>query len=202
MNTDSDPDSNSNSDPDSDLITGVDLPAGEYEIRQSLVRNKYAVYDPGGDLVLRGSQKRFRMREEFPFEDADGDPVFRVKAASILDIAGDYAVEDSATGRQVATLSKNFTFLTHSWTITSPDGEVWAEVRSASALLMALRNVSGLAALLPHRYVIADAGGAEIGRIEGQFSVRDRYALRIEESDAPTEALVAACIAIDALEGN
>jgi uncharacterized protein YxjI len=187
---------------DPDPITAVDLPAGEYEIRQSLVRNKYAVYGPDGDLVLRGSQKRFRMKEEFPFEDADGNPVFRVKAASILDVAGDYAIEDGETGREVATLSKNFTFLTHSWTVKSPDGEVWAEVRSASRLLMVLRNVSGLASLLPHRYVVSDADGAEIGRIEGQFSVRDRYALRIQESDAPTEALVAACIAIDALEGN
>ncbi|MFB6138749.1 MAG: LURP-one-related/scramblase family protein [Halobacteriaceae archaeon] len=189
--------------PEGGAVARLGLEPGEYEVRQSLIRNKYAVYGPGGDLVLRGKQKLFKLREQFPFVDADGEPAFRVGAANILDIAGDYEVIDEETDEVVAVLSKNFTFFRHSWTVKDPDGTVLAEVNSRSALLEAVRSLVPYAGLLPHRYAITDPDGIEIGAIEGQFSIRDRYAVRIDEAgDAPTAALVASVIAIDALEGN
>lgn len=186
-----------------DVIGGVDLTAGEYHVEQALVRNKYAVYDPDGELVLRAKQKLFKAREEFPFANADGEVVFRVKAAGILDIAGDYAVVDERSGAEIVTLRKNFTLLKHSWTVAGPDGRVLAEVRSGSRLLELLRGVSTVLSFLPHSYVITGPNGEHVGGVEGQFSLRDRYDLRIDDpGDAPEEALVAAAIAIDALEGN
>jgi len=184
-----------------DTVPGVDLDAGEYEIQQALIRNKYAVSDSSGKEVLRAAQKLFKVKEEFAFENSEGTPVFRVKAANLLDIAGDYALETPG-GEKIAVLKKNFTFFQHSWTVESPAGETLAEVRSDSLLMEVLRNFVGLAALIPHNYTITDAEGTEIGRISGQFSVRDRYTLRVEPTDAPAETLVAAAVAIDALEGN
>jgi uncharacterized protein YxjI len=184
-----------------DTVPGVDLDAGEYEVEQALIRNKYVVSDSSGKEVLRAAQKLFKAKEEFAFEDPEGNPVFRVKAANLLDVAGDYALE-TPDGEEIAVLKKNFTFFKHSWTVVSPDGETLAEVRSGSTLLEVLRNVVGLAALIPHRYTIESPAGEDIGEIEGRLSVRDRYALRVGPSDAPAETLVAAAVAIDALEGN
>ncbi|OTF09343.1 hypothetical protein [Halorubrum sp. SD612] len=42
-------------------ISTVDLSDDRYEVTQSLVRNKYAVTDSAGDVVLRGKQKMFKL---------------------------------------------------------------------------------------------------------------------------------------------
>lgn len=197
-------DAEASADARTDVVAGVDLSADSYTVKQSLIRNKYAVYGPDGEVVLRAKQKIGKLKEEFPFTDADGDVVFRVKAGGILDIAGDYTLTDEASGEPIAVLEKQFTFLKHVWRIRDPDtDELLATVESGSVLLELLRNVSTLASFLPHSYVIEGPDGERFGEIQGQFSVRDRYDLTVRASgDAPKEALVAACVAVDALEGN
>jgi uncharacterized protein YxjI len=185
------------------VLSGVDLTGDRYTVEQAYVRNKYEVFDPSGELVLRAKQKLFKMKEEFPFVDADDQPVFTVKASGIIDIAGDYSVVDESTGETVAVLDKNFTLLKHVWQVRHPDGGELARIESQSAALEFLRGLSVLTAIIPHRYDITGPDGRELGSIEGQLSVRDRYDIAIEETgDASREALVAAAIAIDALEGN
>ncbi|MGA9401699.1 LURP-one-related/scramblase family protein [Haladaptatus sp.] len=184
-------------------IGGVTLDDDEYTVKQSHFRNKYKVYDSAGDLVLESKQKLFKMKEEFPFFDADGNTVFRVKAKNVLDVAGDYVLVDERTDEPVIVLSKNFSFFHHHWTIKRPDGTDVAEVESRSAILEALRSFSTLLSFIPHKYEIATSGGEPVGEIVGKFSLRDVYKVRIEESNAVSKtALVAAAIAIDALEGN
>jgi len=185
------------------VLTGVDLTDEQYTVEQAYVRNKYQVFEESGELVLRAKQKLFRMKEEFPFVDADDEPVFTVKASGIIDIAGDYSIVDETTGETVAVLDKNFTLLKHVWQVRGPDGAELARIESQSAALEFLRGLSILTAIIPHRYDITGPGGTQYGSIEGQLSIRDRYDITIQETgDAPREALVAAAIAIDALEGN
>ncbi|MCO8246813.1 MULTISPECIES: LURP-one-related family protein [unclassified Haladaptatus] len=184
-------------------IGGVTLDDDEYTVKQSYFRNKYKVYDEGGNLVLKSKQKLFKMKEEFPFFDADGNTVFRVKAKNVLDVAGDYVLVDERTDEPVIVLSKDFTIFHHHWTIKTPDGAEVAEVESRSAIIEALRSFSTLFSFLPHRYTISGPDGNSIGEIEGRFSLRDVYDISVEESNAVSKtALVAAAIAIDALEGN
>lgn len=184
-------------------IGGVTLDDDEYTVKQSHFRNKYKVYDSDGDLVLESKQKLFKMKEEFPFFDADGNTVFRVKAKNVLDVAGDYVLVDERTDEPVIVLSKNFTFFHHHWTIQRPDGTEVAEVESRSAILEALRSFSTLFSFLPHTYSVIGPDGNSIGEIAGRFSLRDVYDIRIEDSGAVSKtALVAAAVAIDALEGN
>ncbi len=115
-------------------IGGISFDDDEYTVKQSHFRNKYKVYDSAGNLVLKSKQKLFKMKEEFPFFDADGNTVFRVKAKSVLDVAGDYVLVDERTDEPVIVLSKNFTFFHHHWTIKRPDGTEVAEVASRSAV--------------------------------------------------------------------
>lgn len=186
-----------------DVIGGVDLSGDEYVIRQSLVRNKYAVEDATGTTVLRGKQKLLKMKEEFPFTTPDGETAFRVKAKNVLDIAGGYSLVDEATGDTVAVIEKEFTLFKHVYRVRSPDGDLWATIESESAVVMALKGFSAALGLIPHSYTVTGPDGERLGSIRERFSLRDVYDVRIDDSgDAPKEALVATAIAIDALEGN
>jgi len=186
-----------------DLVGGIDLTGEEYVIRQSLIRNRYAVEDATGSVVLRGKQKLLRMKEQFPFVDADGNDVFSVRAQNVFDAAGDYTLEDAATGEAFAVVEKAFTLFEHTYRVRSPDGELWATIESEDALVMALKSFSSILGLLPHEYSVTDADGTRIGTITERFSIRDVYDVEIGDTgDAPREAIIAAAVAIDALEGN
>lgn len=187
-----------------DAISGLDLTDDEYQVVQSLIRNKYRAYDGDGNLVLQGKQKMFKLKEEFPFVDADGDSAFTVKASGVLDFAGDYALVDDRTGETVVVLDRNFTFVHDVWTLRDPDtGNPIAEIKSRSKLVSLLRHVHGLFDMIPHGYEITDAEGGHVGTIDGQFSLKDTYDVTIEDaSGVPKEAVVAAGMVVDAIEGN
>ncbi|WP_273836820.1 hypothetical protein [Halococcus sp. PRR34] len=187
-----------------DALAGIELTGDEYRVVQSLFRNKYRAYDSAGELVLQGKQKMLKMKEEFPFVGPDGDPVFTVKAGGILDVAGNYTLTDDATDEPVVVLDENYTLLTDRWKIRDPDTEsVIAEITSQSTLVEALRYFSDVFSILPHKYEITDADGDHVGSIEGKLSLKDEYVVRIDDaSDVPKEAIVAAAMVIDAIEGN
>lgn len=185
-------------------IGGVNFTENAYTVAQSLIRNKYKAYDADGEVILRGKQKMLKLKEEFPFVDADGDPAFTVKAAGVLDIAGSYALVDANTDETVIVLEKKFSIFTHKWKLRDPDTEsLIAEITSRSALVGFLRGVSSLFNILPHKYEIQDDDGEHVGQIAGQFSIRDRYEVEIDDaSNVPKAPVVAASMVIDALEGN
>ena len=189
---------------DDDTIAGLDLTGDEYRVVQSLVRNKYKAYDADGNPVLRGKQKMFKLKEEFPFVDADGNSAFTVKASGVLDFAGDYALVDDRTGETVVVLDRNFTFVHDAWTIRDPDtGNPVAEIKSKSKVVSFLRHVHELFSLIPHAYEITTPDGRHVGTIDGQFSLKDTYVVRVDEAEGiPKEAVVAAAMVVDAIEGN
>lgn len=190
-----------------DVLEGVELNDSEYTVVQSLIRNKYKAYDANGDLVLQGKQKILKIKEEFPFLDENGEPAFTVKAGGVLDVAGSYTLTDDVTGEPVIVLDKNWTMFTHQWKLRDPDTEaVIATISSASKVVDVLRHlpyVGALFHLIPHEYEITDAEGDRVGSVNGEFSLKDRYTVTVNDaSDVPREAIVAAAMVIDAIEGN
>ena len=185
-------------------ISTVDLDDDRYEVTQSAIRNKYVVRDSAGNVVLRGKQKLFKMKEEFPFVNGNDEDAFTVKAGGIMDVAGNYTITDAATGKAVVVLDEDFSLFVENWTIRDPDtGESLATIRSKSKPLAALRHLVSIANLIPNKYEIFDADGDHVGDIEGQFSLRDTYTVSIDDaSDVPKEAVIAAACVIDALENQ
>lgn len=183
-------------------LSRIDFCDNQYKVKQKAVRNAYKAYNSSGEEVLRTKQKLFKMKEEFPFTDPEGNPVFNVKAEQIMDIAGDYALTDAETGEKVAVLKKDFTFLIHSWQIHDGNDIKIASVTSRGKAIGLLRSLSEVFELLPHKYTIENEAGEEIGRIKEKFSIRDRYTVELEEGAENKEAILAAAITIDALEGN
>jgi len=185
-------------------ISTVDLTDDRYEVKQSMVRNKYAVRDSAGDVVLRGKQKLFKLKEEFPFVTGDDEDAFSVKAGGIVDIGGNYAIVDAGTGEEVVVLDEDYSLFVENWTIRDPEtGEALATIRSKNKLLSGLRHLVGAANLIPNKYEIFDANGGHVGDIEGEFSMRDTYTVTVDDaSDVPKEAVVAAACILDALENQ
>ncbi|WP_435066934.1 LURP-one-related/scramblase family protein [Haloplanus sp. C73] len=185
-------------------ISTVDLHDDRYEVKQSMVRNKYTVRDSAGDVVLRGKQKLFKLKEEFPFLNGDDEDAFTVKAGGIMDVAGNYTITDAGTGEEVVVLDEDFSLFAENWTIRDPEtGATLATIRTKNKLLAALRHLISVANLIPNKYEIFDANGDHVGDIEGQFSLRDAYTVNIDDaSNVPKEAVIATACILDALENK
>ena len=186
-----------------DVIGGLDLTSDRYVVKQSLIRSKYRVEDNAGETVLRGRKKRFRLKEELPFSDPDGNVVFRLKARNVFDVAGNYSLIDEASSDAFAVIEKAYTLFEHVYRIRSPDGRLLATIESESSFVMAAKEYVGVLGLLPHSYSISGPDGSRIGTIEGKLSVRDSFTIEVVDTgDVPREAILAAAIAIDALEDD
>jgi uncharacterized protein YxjI len=185
-------------------IQGIDLSDDTYTVEQSLVRNRYRAVDAAGETVLKGKQKMFKLKEQFPFTDGQGNEVFEVKAGGIIDVAGNYLLVDAQTGEEIVVLDNDYSIFQDTWKIRDADTEAkLAEINSRGALVTLARNNLPFGGLIPHKYEITDSRGDHVGSIEGQLSVRDRYEITIDDaSDVPREATVAAAMVIDAIQGN
>ncbi|QRV16698.1 LURP-one-related/scramblase family protein [Haloterrigena salifodinae] len=186
-------------------IQGIELVDDRYTVEQGFVRNKYKALDAGGNTVLKGKQKMFKMKDEFPFTDGEGNEVFTVKAGGIIDVAGNYVLSDAQTGENLVVLDNDYSLLQDTWTIRdATTEEKLAEINSRGAIVMLARNIVPFGELIPHKYEITDASGAHVGSISGRlFSLRDRYDITIDDaSSVPKEPIVAAAMVIDAIQGN
>ncbi|GAA0672213.1 LURP-one-related/scramblase family protein [Natronoarchaeum mannanilyticum] len=185
-------------------ISGIDLTDSEYQVVQSMIRNKYRATDAAGNVVLRGKQKMFKMKEEFPFVDADGEEVFTVKAGGIIDVAGNYVLSDAETGEDVVILDNDYSIFQDTWTIRDADTEAKiAQIDSRGALTTIARHYLPFGALIPHKYEITDQDGDHVGDISGHVSIKDKYDITIDDaSDVPKESVVAAAMVIDAIQNH
>jgi uncharacterized protein YxjI len=185
-------------------IQGIDLSDDSYVVEQSLVRNKYKAMDSAGRVVLRGKQKLFKLKERFPFVDADGNDVFEVKAGGIIDVAGNYVLSDSQTDEDLVVLDNDYSIFQDTWRIRDAgDERKLAEINSRGALMTLARDVLPFGHWIPHKYEITDADGDHVGTIAGKFSLKDRYEITIDDaSEVPTEPVIAAAMVIDAIQGN
>ncbi|PSP64452.1 hypothetical protein BRC79_10090 [Halobacteriales archaeon QH_8_67_27] len=185
-------------------IAGIELGDDSYTVEQSLIRNKYKAMDAAGNVVLRGKQKMLKMKEEFPFVDGNDEEVFTVKAGGIIDVAGNYVLSDAQTGEDLVILDNDYSLFQDTWKIRDArDESKLAEINSRGALVTLARNVVPFGEWIPHKYEITDLDGNHVGSIDGQFSLKDRYEITIDDaSTVPKEPIVAAAMVIDAIQGN
>jgi uncharacterized protein YxjI len=145
-----------------------------------------------------------KMKEEFPFVDGDGNEVFNVKASGISDVAGSYTLNDAQTGQEVVILDNDYSLLQDTWKIRDAETEAKiAEINSRGAAVTLARNALPFGGVIPHKYEITDQEDDHVGDISGELSLKDTYDIRIDDaSDVPKEAIVAAAMVIDAIQGN
>lgn len=189
---------------DKDSLGKIDLTDNFYTVKQNLVRNKYTVKNSEGKEILQAKQKMFKMKEEFPFTDPEGNTVFTVKAKRRLDIAGDYGIIDEESGETIAVLEKQFSILTHNWKIKDPETDaLMATIESRGKIFGLLKSLVDILQFLPLKYTIYNSDRDQIGEIREKFTFRDKYEIEIGElGNIPRESIIAAAISVDALEGE
>lgn len=185
-------------------IRGLALSNDHYTVEQNFARNRYEALDENGDTVLRGTQRLYRFRTEFPFVNGAGKEVFSIEAQQTRDHEGRYVLTETQTGDDVVVLDHDdspFERATGTtWRIRDATTDaVLAEITSRRVVGL-FRNCL-LGSLIPHKYTITDAEGTPVGTISERLSMRDCYDVEITDSEAvPREPVVAAAMVIDALE--
>nr|WP_235010831.1 hypothetical protein [Halobellus limi] len=148
----------------------------------------------------------YEERDEFPFVDADGTEICRVKAIDTWDIAGDYLLTDSQTEKDLVIFDNDLSLLQDTWRIRDAEDEsLLAEVNSRGALVTLARKLLPVGQGIAHKYEITDSEGGSVGSIEGEFALFDfdQYEITLTDtSSVPTEPIVIAAIVIDAIQGN
>jgi len=188
-----------------DVIQGIDLADDSYTVEQGLIRSKYKAMDADGNVVLRAKKKLVSLGDTFPFQDADGNDVFEVSSEFGFETKRDYVLRDARTEEEVVLLDDKFSLFSQKWQLRDPETEdVIATIETKNKLVAFIRPRLGIAGkLLPRKFDIRSADGQHIGSIEGQLSLNDTYEINVEDTHgAPREAIVAAAMVIDAIEGN
>ena len=184
-----------------DGIGGVDLTAERYTVKQSLVRDRYRVYDDEGGLLLEADRRELRAQQEFHFRDTDGDVVFSVREGNIDD---DFFIVPHEGDSPMVILERDSALLSQEWNVRHGSNErLLATIEARGPMLEFFWYYVPMMGVLPHSYTIEDADGSKLGTLSGQFTLHDSYELDVETAeDANRESLVAAALTIDALDAN
>lgn len=184
-----------------DGIGGVDLTGETYRVKQSLVRDRYQVYDGDGQLLLQANRHEFPAQQEFVFVDTDGNEAFSVQKGNIED---DFFLVPAGDDRPLVILERNSTLLGQDWNVRHGTNErLLATIESRGPVVEFFRYYVPMMGVLPHTYAIKDGDGEQIGTLSGQFTLSDSYELDVETPDGTDrESLVAAAITVDALDGS
>jgi uncharacterized protein YxjI len=180
--------------------------ASRYEVRQKLrIGNKYNVYEKDtDDPILESAQKKFRLKEDFRFDDPDtGEERFRVKADSVLDVAASYDIVDSQSGDRIGSVKRSVkSFFKHEYALVDPDGTVVAHVKEDSWMRAFLRR--NITTLIPFSYDIEGPDGERFGSVSEKFTpVRDKYTIDLSgDGRLDPRLAVIGTVVVDAIEEN
>lgn len=191
-----------------DGFSGIELSDDRYTVEQGfLFSRSYEATDATGNVVLTTKEKRFSIKDRFPFKNANGTDVFEVVSSSALDFdrQRDYVVVDSQTDEEVVVLDSQFSIGSQKWSLRDPDtGNLVATIESKNKLAAIAKSRLGVfGGLVPYEYTIEAPDGSLIGTIEGRLSLNDTYDIEVRENyEGPREAIVATAMIIDAVEEN
>ncbi|MFD1600323.1 hypothetical protein [Halobellus rarus] len=126
-------------------LSAIDLSGRQYSVEQTgrdqNFRPAYEARDVAGDTIFRTTYQMYEEKDEFPFVDADGTEICRVKAIDTWDIAGDYLLTDSHTDEELVIFDNDLSLLQDTWRIRDADDRsLLAEINSRGALVTLARN--------------------------------------------------------------
>jgi len=98
----------------SDGFEGVEFTDERYQVEHSLVSNSYHVRDTDGEVLLEADERSFDRHGELPFQDEDGEEVFRLEPGNVED---DYFVVPADSDRPIVIVEEDLSFLQHRWNV-------------------------------------------------------------------------------------
>lgn len=194
--------------------------ADRYLVKQ-LIRpmvNLYEVHelaaesDGPGRQVAFVRQKRMALKEDIRAfaDESERNEVFRIKARSVLDVAGRYDVA-SPDGTRLGTLAKDFgrSLLRSTWRVLgADDAELFVATERSTAVAVG-RRIADLVPFgemlpIPYHFTFRRDGG-EIGGLTRILGLRDQYALDVagdSERAIDRRLAIALAIALDAFQAR
>lgn len=191
-----------------DESTALGLSGTQYTVEQTgtdkNLRPEYEAKDVTGDTIFHCTHNMYEGNDTFPFITTDGTEVVTVEASGTWDVAGDYLLTDSQTGKELVVLDNDLSLLQDTWRIRDAEDEsLIAEIRSRGTLFTVGRKILPIGQWIGHTFEITDAEGNSVGTIESEFAVFDQYEITITDSSSvPIDPIVAATVVIDAIQGN
>lgn len=192
-------------------ISGLDLTDSFYKIKQSFLLRRYSVYDQNNEQVLKAKNKILSIKTKIPFKlPGEDENVFKVESERLFNISNNYNLTQE-NGNDLAVIDRKRTIFNQVWRVRDPqDNSIAAKIKTASQAVMAVRIIGSripflgiLTSIIPHTYKVEDNSGQVIGELEGELSIRDTYDLKLQDSGSlDREAMIAAVISIDAIEGQ
>ncbi len=186
---------------------------GDSFLVEQLIRPVVNVYRisrlaPGvGDAEPVGyvRQKRLALKEDIRVyaDESESEELFRIKARSVVDVAGRYDVV-AADGTRLGVLARRFgrSLLRSTWAILDEREQEVGSAEERSVVVALVRRFTDLP--LPYHFTVR-ADGREVGEVRRRFGLRDRYVLdlsRDAERRIDRRVGVALAVALDALQGR
>jgi hypothetical protein len=169
------------------------------------IANLYRV-SAGGRPVAFARQKKLAIREDLRFfaDEDESEEIFRIKARSVVDIAGTYDVT-AADGTRIGALGKVFgvSLLRSTWRVLGPAGEEIAQAQERSIVIALVRRFADLP--LPFHFDIRSGDGRALGSLDRAMSIRDRYELDLSadaERSIDRRLGVALAVGLDAFQSR
>jgi uncharacterized protein YxjI len=191
-----------------------------YHIKQ-LVRPMVNLYEvralqPGtdqpGPLVAFVRQKRMALKEDLRAfaDESETEEVFRIKARSMMDVAGRYDVA-APDGSRIGTLAKAFgaSLLRSTWKVLGADEAELFTAQERSAPVAILRRVAQLVPYgevlpIPYHFTFT-RDGSEIGGLRRIYGLRDQYELDLSgdsERAVDRRLAIALAVGLDAFQAR
>jgi hypothetical protein len=168
--------------------------------------------DQPGERVAFVRQKRMALKEDLRAfaDDSEREEVFRIKARSVLDIAGRYDVA-GPDGAAIGAIQKEFgkSLLRSSWRVLGADDTELFRATERSAAVAIGRRVAGLLPYgevlpIPYHFIFL-RDGQEMGGLVRVLGLRDQYRLELPgdpERTIDRRLAVALSIGLDAFQAR
>jgi len=189
-------------------IDALALSGSQYTVEQTGTdknfQPEYEARDVTGDTIWRCTHQMYEGNDTFPFRDTEGAELFTVEASDGWDVAGDYLLTDSQTGKELVVLDNDVSLFQDTWRIRdAADESLLAEITSRGVLVSVSRKLLPVGQWVGHEFEITDPESTAVGTIDSGFAVFDQYEITISDSSAvPIDPIVAATVVIDAIQGN
>ena len=191
-------------------LSALHLSGSQYTVKQTgrdtNLRPEYEARDVTGNMIFHTTYQMYEGKDEFPFVDADGTEICRVKAIDTWDIAGEYLLTDSQTDEELVIFDNDFSVSQDTWRLRDvEDQSLLAEINSRGGLITLARKLLPGGQGIAHKYEITDSEDNSVGSIKGEFALYDfeQYEITLNDtSSVPTEAIVIGTIVIDGVQTN
>lgn len=184
--------------------------------------NRYEIYSAlengeKSELLAFAQQRRlaFKERVDFYTDEVKSDLVFSFRAEKVMDIHGEFFIED-ADGNRIGAFKKQFkqSLLNSTWSILDPADTITLTVKESNQTLAAIRRFGGwipiigdiielIVLFFRYHFMFVDQQGSEVGKYTKTKLIRDHYQLDMSDEQFTQHdwrVLAAMAVALDALQ--